>query len=101
MPTIELHEHRTTQQYSKLLYIGIYKKWESPNKTVKWETENTVLCESVLIQDRMPKIVLSETLLYTMRGIELYQKRKDAQNAENGFLKKIIQIHIVDFRYLL
>ena len=40
----------------------------------------------------MLKIVLGETLLYTMRGIELFQKRKDAQNAENGFLKKMIQI---------
>ena len=36
----------------------------------------------------MLKIVLGETLLYTMRGIELFQKRKDAQNAENGFWKK-------------
>ena len=59
-------------------------KWESPNKTVKWETEDTVRCEIVLIPDRMPKIVLCETLLYTMRGIELFQKCKDARTYYGG-----------------
>ena len=46
----------------------------SPHKTVKWETENTVLCEIVLCEtvlELLPKTVLCETLLCTMRGIEM------------------------------
>ena len=50
----------------------------SPHKTVKWETENTVLCEIVLcetILELLPKTVLCETLLCTMRGIEIFQNQ--------------------------
>ena len=50
----------------------------SPHKTVKWETENTVLCEIVLCEtvlELLPKTVLCETLLCTMRGIEIFQNQ--------------------------
>ena len=61
----------TTQKLALL-----YK--ESPHKTVKWETENTVLCEIVLCETilvLLPKTVLCETLLCTMRGIEIFQNQ--------------------------
>ena len=60
------------QNGTHILYRG------SPHKTVKWETENTVLCEIVLcetILELLPKTVLCETLLCTMRGIEIFQNQ--------------------------
>ena len=50
---------------------------ESPHKTVKWEAENNVLCETVLFQieyRNFAKKVLCETLLRTMRGIGIFHK---------------------------
>ena len=50
---------------------------ESPHKTVKWEAEKIVLCETVLFQieyRNFAKKVLCETLLRTMRGIGIFHK---------------------------
>ena len=55
---------------------NLYRR--SPHKTVKWEIEYTVLCEIVLFQIEnrdIAKIVLCETLLRTMRGIEIFQNQ--------------------------
>ena len=58
-------------------YFGSPSKYrESPHKTVKWDTEYTVLCEIVLFQiEILRKTVLCETLLRTMRGIEIFQNQ--------------------------
>ena len=64
--------------YTYIYYTWIYLYRGSPHKTVKWETENTVLCEIVLcetILELLPKTVLCETLLCTMRGIEIFQNQ--------------------------
>ena len=61
---------------NRYIHISIYR--ESPHKTVKWETEYTVLCEIVLFQIEnrdIAKSVLCETLLRTMRGIEIFQNQ--------------------------
>ena len=61
---------------NRYIHISIYR--ESPHKTVKWETEYTVLCEIVLFQIEnrdIAKSVLCETLLHTMRGIEIFQNQ--------------------------
>ena len=44
---------------------------------LNWEAKNTILCETILIQIEyrdIAKTVLCETLLHTMRGIEIFQK---------------------------
>ena len=63
-------------QFIIYLLECIYR--ESPHKTVKWETEYTVLCEIVLFQIEnrdIAKTVLCETLLRTMKGIEIFQNQ--------------------------
>ena len=58
----------------KMPYFGHFggPEWESPHKTVKWEAENTILCETVLFQIEyrdiaknrpIEKLVLCETVL--------------------------------------
>ena len=44
---------------------------ESTHKTVKWETEYTVLCEIVLFQIENRDIAKNST----MRGIEIFQNQ--------------------------
>ena len=73
------HYDDSDEVWNKLPIQTTYDYYRgSPHKTVKWETENTVLCEIVLcetILELLPKTVLCETLLCTMRGIEIFQNQ--------------------------
>ena len=82
---LRTHTYTTLVIYRRVGLKNVHHHWiiystyrESPHKTVKWETEYIVLCEIVLFQIEnrdIAKTVLCETLLRTMRGIEIFQNQ--------------------------